>query len=258
MLGDTYVLVNKINEALNIYELAENRNLKSLFLYLSWGTALQKNNQYEQAIEKFKQGIEINNNETNDEIYARLAKCNYIIGNKEEAKINAQKAIEISQDNYMANKVLANIYIDEQNYTEAINQLNLCLKNSETKSKTFLSLAQCYKYIQDFEQSNKYYEKSLEYDRENIQTMLEYVESLYQQRNYDKAIKKLITLEKIAGERLEVLCLSFKVNYNIAKGNLYGYNGMKAKTIAEKIKEKYPENYSFEEEYKELTSISRE
>lgn len=258
LLGDTYVLVNKIDEAINIYELAENRNLKSLFLYLSWGTALQKNKAYEQAIEKFKQGLELNKNETNDEIYARLAKCNFITGNNNEAKINAQKAIEISQENYMAHKVLADIYTEKKNYEEAIKHLNLCLKNSEMKSKTFLNLAQCYKYMEDYEQSNKYYEKSLEYDRENIQVMIEYVESLYQQKNYEKAIEKLITLEKISGDKLEVLCLSFKVNYNIAKGNLYGYNGMKAITVADKIKEKYPENYSFEEEYKELTSISRD
>ena len=258
LLGDTYVLVNKIDEAINIYELAENRNLKSLFLYLSWGTALQKNKQYEQAIEKFKQGLELNKNVTNDEIYARLAKCYFILGNKEEAKINAQKAIGISKENYMANKIIADVYIEEKNYTEAIKQLNLCLKNSETKSITFLRLAQCYKHIEDFEQSNQYYEKSLEYDRENIQVMIEYIESLDEQKNYEKATKKLITLEKIAGDKFDVLCLAFKVNYNIAKGNLYGYNGMKAIMLAEKIKTKYPNNFCFDQEYKELTSISRE
>ncbi len=258
LLGDTYVLMNKINEALNIYKMAEDKGLKSLFLYLSWGSALQKLGKYDKAIEQFNKGIELSQKETNDEIYSRLAKCYYHLNNLEEAKINALKSKEISNDNYLANDVLADIYFQETNYTDAINVLEICLKNAETKSETFLKLARCYNSIGDFDISNKNYEKSIEYDRDNIEKQIEYIKSLNNQKLYETALQKLITLEKKAGDNFEVLCLAFQVNYNIAKGNLYGYNGMKAITVAEKIKEKYPENFSFEEEYKELTSISRE
>ena len=48
------------------------------------------------------------------------------------------------------------------------------------------------------------------------------------------------------------------MHYNIAKGNVYGYNGMKAIAVADKIRQKYPESFCFDDEYRELTNNSRE
>lgn len=258
LLGDTYSILKQERDALSAYEKAEENNLKSLFLYLSWGSTFQKMKQFDKAIDKFKQGLETSSEETNDELYSRLARCYFEIGNIEEARINALKSIEISKENYMANEVLSDILINEKNFEEALNILEICLKNTETKALTFLKQARCYKELGNFEASNKNYEKAIEYDRDNKISLFEYIDFLNFQGDYETALKKLITLEKISNDELEVLSLVFKVNYNIAKGNLYGYNGMKAIKVAEKIKEKYPESFNFEDEYKELTRVSRE
>ena len=252
LLGDTYMLVNNEKKALEVYKTAENNNLKSLFLYLSWGAALQKMQKYDLAIEKFKQGIELNLEEVNEELYARLAKCYYEVKNYDESRFYAKKSIEISDKNYLANEVLADILLEERNFDEAYPHLEKCLKNAETKSTTYLKLARYYIEKNNFSEVCRSFENSIEYDRNNVDTYLEYISYLNRRKEYETALKKLITLEKLAGDRFEVMSLAFEVNYNIAKDDITRYNRVKALSVAEKMKENYPDKFSFEREYNEL------
>ena len=254
LLGDTYMLIKKEKEALNVYQNAESHGLKSLFLYLSWGTAFQKMKQYDNAIEKFKQGLEVSSAEVNEELYARLAKCYYEVKNYDESKFYAKKSLEISDKNYMANEVLVDILFNERNFDEACPYLEACLINAEAKSVTYLKFARYYKEKNNYTEACRSFEKSLEYDRENIDTYLEYISYLNSNKYYETALKKLITLEKLAGDRFEVLSLAFEVNYNIALGDISAYNRVKAISVAEKLKENYPDKFNFETEYHELKS----
>lgn len=252
LLGDTYLLQNKEKEALDIYQQAENMNLKSLFLYLSWGTACQKLGKLDDAIEKFKQGVELKQNQANDELYAKLAKCYWDKNDIDNARVYAFKALEIVSENHLANEIIADILMNEKSYNVALKKLEFCLKNKETKPKALLKMAQCYNALADYVLADKYYEKAVEYDRGNKSLLLEYIEFLISQGNYNLAVKKLTTLEKAVGEELDVLLVIFRVNYYLAKADTSGYNKVKAISVAEKIKEKYPENFDFEDEYNQL------
>ena len=258
LLGDTYLLMKKYKEAIGIYECAEKNNIQSLFLYISWGSVFQMKRKYNEAIEKYLKGLELCPTQVNDEIYSRLARCYYETKNIEEAKHYAIKTQELNKDNYTSHEVLGDIAFVEQDCDKAIEEYSFCLSNSKSKAITYYKLARCYLLKEDFELANKNYEKSLEYDRDNKNILQEYVHALTIQGKYDEASKKLPALEKMSEDDLDVLLLSFRVHYNIAKGNVYGYNGMKAIKVADKIRQKYPESFCFEDEYRELTNNSRE
>lgn len=260
LLGDTYLLTKKYDEALGIYECAEKNNIKSLFLYISWGSVFQMRHQYEEAIEKYLKGLELCPDQANDEVYARLGRCYMETGETDEAKIYALKALELEPENFTAQEVIADIYLHTFEFQEALKALNICLKNSKAKAITYYKMALCYDKLFDYEQAKKHYEKSVEYDRENENILFSYIQFLVSQNKIEEADSKMNTLEKISKDKesLNILQLSFIVNYNIAKGNIYGYNGMKAIAVADKIKEKYPESFRFEDEYRELTSNLRE
>lgn len=258
LLGDTYLLMKKYKEAIGIYECAEKNNIQSLFLYISWGSVFQMKRKYNEAIEKYLKGLELCPTQVNDEVYSRLARCYYETKNIEEAKHYAIKTQELNKDNYTSHEVLGDIAFVEQDCDRAIEEYSFCLSNSKSKAITYYKLARCYLLKEDFELANKNYEKSLEYDRDNKNILQEYVNALTIQGKYDEASKKLPALEKISEDDLDVLLLSFRVHYNIAKGNVYGYNGMKAIKVADKIRQKYPESFCFEDEYRELTNNSRE
>ena len=258
LLGDTYLLMKKYKEAIGIYEFAEKNNIQSLFLYISWGSVFQMKRKYNEAIEKYLKGLELCPTQVNDEVYSRLARCYYETKNIEEAKHYAIKTQELNKDNYTSHEVLGDIAFVEQDCDKAIEEYSFCLSNSKSKAITYYKLARCYLLKEDFELANKNYEKSLEYDRDNKNILQEYVHALTIQGKYDEASKKLPVLEKMSEDDLDVLLLSFRVHYNIAKGNVYGYNGMKAIKVADKIRQKYPESFCFEDEYRELTNNSRE
>ena len=258
LLGDTYLLMKKYKEAIGIYECAQKNNIRSLFLYISWGSVFQMKRKYNEAIEKYLKGLELCPTQVNDEVYSRLARCYYETKNIEEAKHYAIKTQELNKDNYTSHEVLGDIAFVEQDCDKAIEEYSFCLSNSKSKAITYYKLARCYLLKEDFELANKNYEKSLEYDRDNKNILQEYVHALTIQGKYDEASKKLPTLEKMSEDDLDVLLLSFRVHYNIAKGNVYGYNGMKAIKVADKIRQKYPESFCFEDEYRELTNNSRE
>lgn len=258
LLGDTYLLMKKYKEAIGIYECAEKNNIQSLFLYISWGSVFQMKRKYNEAIEKYLKGLELCPTQVNDEVYSRLARCYYETKNIEEAKHYAIKTQELNKDNYTSHEVLGDIAFVEQDCDKAIEEYSFCLSNSKSKAITYYKLARCYLLKEDFELANKNYEKSLEYDRDNKNILQEYVHALTIQGKYDEASKKLPALEKMSEDDLDVLLLSFRVHYNIAKGNVYGYNGMKAIKVADKIRQKYPESFCFEDEYRELTNNSRE
>jgi len=256
LLGDTFAILNKEEESLSFYEKAEQNDLKTFFLYLSWGTTLQKFGRYEESIEKLNIATELLTKQVSDELYARIAKSYYEIGDIDSAKVNISKALEIREENLIANETLADIYIKDNDYTSAIKVLNNCVKITENKAQNLAKIARCYSEISELKKSNEYYEKSLEYG-ESIDLRIEYIKSLYNQQEYDKALRKLRTIEAQAGDDFGFLSLVFLVNYNIAKENLYIYNVEKAISVAEKIKEKYPEDFSFASEYIELTNILR-
>lgn len=256
LLGDTFSILGKVEESLSFYKKAEENNLKTFFLYLSWGTTLQKFERYEESIEKLKQASEILSKNISDELYARLAKSYYKIKNIDMAKENVAKALEIREENQIANEVLADIYIDEKNYNSAIPILNICIKYSENKSENFAKLARCYKEISDNEKAKNYYKKSIEY-KNNQDILFEYIEFLIEEKDFDEAIRKLRNIEESSNNNKEYLRLMFIAHYNIAKQNLYIYNVEKAITVAEKMKEKYVDDFSFESEYIELKNILR-
>ena len=251
LLGDIYSMMGDDEKAFLTYKQAEMRGFSSPFLDLAWGIILQKAKQYEQAIERYTKGLSINAND--DELFARLARCYFEIGDYENSKVYMQKSLDAVGYNYLGMDVLSDLYIVERRFENAIDCLKICLKNAEAKSRTYLKIARCMKEIGDFACSNQNYEHSIEYDRKNIQTQIEYIKSLNAQEDYQASLKKLITLEKLAKDDLEVLSLLFIANYNIAKGNIYGYNGVKAISVADRIREKYPDSFCFKTEYIELT-----
>ena len=62
----------------------------------------------------------------------------------------------------------------------------------------------------------------------------------------------IVALEKAAGDRFDILSLVFEINYNIAIQDITKYNRVKAISTAEKLKEKYPDKFKYENEYNKL------
>ena len=108
----------------------------------------------------------LNNEKIKDFIYELIAETYYIDGIYTEAKkyylLNKK-----SNNNYLKNLHLADIYYAEENYAEAIKFYNECLDFIPVEKKGFIfgRISSCYLDLQDFNQAKKYMQKALTIDK---------------------------------------------------------------------------------------------
>lgn len=256
LLGDIYALKNKEKESLQFYEMAEMNNLKTFFLYMSWGVSLQKFNHHEKAIEKLKQANDCLKAKKYDEVYARLA-VSYLKTNQLELAIeNKNKALKINPDNYIANSVAAEIEIQNENPESALEYLKKCEKDFENKSNNLMLNAICHQKLNNTEKTKEYFEKAIEYNPKSKEIYIKYCEFLINIKDYETAKKKLKTINESVKDKT-LLNLYFIVLYSLAKQNGYKYNVEKAIEIADKAEKINNNDFPYKNEKEELKELLR-
>lgn len=252
LISDIYAEINEPEKSFAILDKALTVGLKDQVVLLSYGNNLQKFKRYKEAIDYLNQVINNFNVNSNDEIFSVLSKCYYYENDKENSFLNAEKALAINNENSIANEIKARINFDKCNYQEAINGFNNSLKNSENKAEIYFMLAKTYSKLNDFDKSNKYYNKALDYNNNEITYHEEYIKNLIEEKQYKLANTKILSAMKIFDENINLLNLQFLVKYNLAKENFYRYNIEETLAIAEKIEKNYPNSFIYQNERNEL------
>ena len=252
LISDIYAELNEPEKSFKILDKAISAGLKDQVVLLSYGNNLQKFKKYKEAINYINEVINNFNVNTNDEIFSIIAKCCYYENDKEKAALNADKAIAINNENSVANEIRARINFDNGDYKEAINCFNTALKNSENKAEIYFMLAKTYSKLNDFDKSNKYYNKALEYNSNEFNYHEDYIKYLIDEKQYKLANTKILSALKIFNENVTLLNFQFLVKYNLAKENFYRYNIEETLEIAEKIEKNYPNSFIYQNEKNEL------
>lgn len=253
LLSDTYAELNLPEKSFEILDMAINNGLKNQLVLISYGNNLQKFKHYQTAINYLREAIDTFNINDNDEIFSLLSKCYYFENDKENALINAEKALAINEENPVALEIKANINSDEGNIQEANSLLNKALKNSSNKAGIYFILAKNYNILNNTEKSEKYYEKAIEYDKNNYEYQISYIQFLADTKQFKTANTKILSASKIFGENADLLNLQFWVKYNLAKESFYRYNIEETLEIAKKIENNYPNSFIYKNEKDELT-----
>ena len=108
----------------------------------------------------------LENEKIKDFVYELIAETYYIDGKYEEAKkyylINKN-----SNNNYLKNLHLGDIYFAEEDYDEAIKYYSKCLEliPVEKKSFIFVRISNCYLELKDLKEAKKYMEAALRVDK---------------------------------------------------------------------------------------------
>lgn len=254
LLGDIYAIKNQEKDSLQFYEMAEMNDLKTFFLYISWGVSLQKFGKHEQAIKKFHTANEYLKTKNIDEVYSRLALSYLKIGDLDMAEKNKDKALEINPQNYMANSVAAEIELDKQNYQLSLEYLEKCKDDFSNKGFNYSLKAQCYLGLGKLENVQTLFEKALEYMPEKKEIIIAYTKFLISQGTYELA-KKRIKKYLETSDDIDVLNLYFIVLYNLAKQENYRYNLDAAVKVAKQIMQKNSDMFVYKSEFTELEEI---
>lgn len=250
LIAENYMNLGNEQECFKYYELGEKECDITYYFFLSWGISLQKFEHYEESKEKFQKAIELD--EKNELALAYIGTSFYRLKDYDNAEKFLQKSLETDPQNFYAMDFLGQIHFDREDYKEAIKYFSLVLKHSAKAVKNYGRIAKAYLLDGDIQKANEYYQKSVEYQPDEIQVYIDYAKFLSDQKNYEQALKKLQNAYKIDDKNLDCLNLLFYVNYILAKENLSDYNMEKAINIAEKIEKDYPGSFIYIDEKKEL------
>lgn len=254
LLGDIFAMKNDEKESIKYYEEAEKRNLKTFFLYLSWGSSLQKFHKHEKALKKFLKAKELLKSENYIDIYTKIALSYLKTDNIELAEEYNKHALNINSNNYMANSIEAEIQMEKSNFEKAIEYALKCEDDFENKGYNYTIVAVCYKKMNDIKKAGIYFKKAIEYEPKEEEILLEYCSYLNEIKDYE-LIKKRIKPILDSIKNIKILELYFIALHNLAKESGYKYNIEDAINIANRIESFNNEPFKYSEEKQELERL---
>jgi len=116
--GDRFYEEGKLDEAIEEYKKSLELNPKSVTPYIMLGMIYEDKNENEKAQDYFSQGKKLFTKET--DFYNQRGMTYYQKGKLDKAALDAQKVLEIEQDNAAAHFLLGNVYEREGKTKEAI------------------------------------------------------------------------------------------------------------------------------------------
>jgi tetratricopeptide (TPR) repeat protein len=159
-LAECYASLKEFEKAEECYKSAEQINDKFVNLYASWGIFLQKNEKYDESIEKLEKAIELF---SNDKILYYLAGSYHLKGDLEKAEEILVGVLEKDPNNLDIVCKLGIINYDRNKFEESISYFEKCLTNPRKYSKYYHNLGYAYSQIGDSEKAVKNYKKSIDY-----------------------------------------------------------------------------------------------
>ena len=204
------------------------------------------------------------------EIYYNLALCCVNLQNYEDAKDAFLKCIALEPHNPFVHKDLGLLYL-KMNMTDwALDELRQALELEGSEPDITFAYAVLMNKTNNFEEADKYYEKSVALDKTNADYLAHWGENLIAQAKFDKGLEKLQEALKINPKNYIALYNMAKVyfslkKYKIAKEvledilnitkddaqvlNMLGISYLKLKDfkaacgIFEKLKKDFPKNH---------------
>ncbi|UKI41310.1 MAG: tetratricopeptide repeat protein [Candidatus Melainabacteria bacterium] len=214
IIAESLCELNKINEALNVYETALKEfkeDLGSEF-YVSYSKVLIKNKDYDKAYNYLNKVIDENNNYA--PAYYYLA-CLYMEkGELNEAYLYFEKVHQINPNDINTTINMGLLSINMQQYDRAINLLNSILKLTDNIINVENHIASAYFLKHDFDNAIIYYNKSLDKMPNNIQSLKEITKIYIYKNEFEIALKYIRKAYKINKQDEEVCYLYGKIFEN--------------------------------------------
>ena len=195
LLAQNYICLNKNEECLRTYELAEQRKIGDFGFYLSWGIVLIKMNKIKEAKEKINTALSLKNNNSNA-LY-RLGVCYYKEHDFENARRYYNAAINADNKNSFAYSDLGMLNYESAQYDEAISCFNQAINISVSNSHLFFYIANSYYKLGKINRSIEYYEKTIEYYPRHIEAYINCSVAYLDINSEKDALRKIRTAYQI-------------------------------------------------------------
>lgn len=169
-------------------------NEKNPEVYVVLSKAYSKIKENKKAIELLNHGLKISTQHAN----TYLALGNIYLGenNGTDAVKNFQKAIDVEPSNPEALTSKAKVYILINNNEGAISLLDEAIKNDPSYAPAYLELAELYYNMKNYSKAAENYSLYLTHSEVTLEKNKRYISILYMNKDYQKVIDMLKEMEK--------------------------------------------------------------
>lgn len=203
LLAQNYLNLNKKEECLKTYELAQNRGIGDFGFYLSWGIVLTKLQDISNAKEKINKALFLQENNS-DALY-RLGVCYYKENDFDNAKKYYEAAINSNEQNSLAYADLGMLKYELKNYSDAILYLQNAITLSTENSHLYFYIANSYYKLGNVKRSIEYYERTIEYHPRHLEAYINCTVSLLDLNETKDALRKIRSAFQINRELEKVI-----------------------------------------------------
>ena len=176
LLGQLYTKKFDKENAQKSFCTAFEKGLKTAQLFYEWGNSLFNFGLYESAKEKFIQADKLQ--PENQEIMSKLALCNAILKDFDDANIYIEK-IQNENNNEIKLAIAIKDY-EENRYDDSLNRL----KSNEDNTLNSLYIAKCYVKKEDFKKASEYFERTIEKNPYLKESYIDFANMLISQKDY--------------------------------------------------------------------------
>lgn len=167
--------VNARQSALELAKLLTLSHPQDEKAYAMYGDILLENEQYQDAKAAYRKAVKIN--EQDYPVWEQLVRIE-LAGEPDEAIKDANEALSIFPNQAWMNYLAGVAWLQKKDFNKALNYINN-VPSLETQDKALLSQSysvagDCYHGIKDFVKSDAAYDKSIEYNPDNIYTLNNY------------------------------------------------------------------------------------
>jgi len=188
-LAEILVALDKYDQAKDCYELAEKTDPDYPDLYSSWGVALQKHGQHEEAVNKMEKALGLK--PQNERTMYFLALSLIETDGLERAEELLKQVLEKDARYIEAHVKLGHIAYKKGDFNGAIDKYKTALKFPLKKTGANYFIGRAYRTLNRLQEAREYYQSAIEDDSGHIEAFVDYAIILDELGNKEEAKRKI-------------------------------------------------------------------
>jgi tetratricopeptide (TPR) repeat protein len=198
-LAAAYQGLKLYEKAIDAYKYAVAIDEKFDYAYRNMGDAHIRLRKYKDAIEALEKVLELSRPE--DVIYEAIGHCYDRLKNFAQARFYYRKASHLNQGDSKLYYKIACTYINEQQWTMAVKQLETAMQIHRLQPEYNLAMGECKMQLGEYKEAIQYFSNVVRQRPRNISSWEALIRCLYRGEFYDEALEQVNAAIKITDTR---------------------------------------------------------
>jgi tetratricopeptide (TPR) repeat protein len=198
-LAAAYQGLKLYEKAIDAYKYAVAIDEKFDYAYRNMGDAYIRLRKYKDAIEALEKVLELSRPE--DVIYEAIGHCYDRLKNFAQARFYYRKASHLNQGDSKLYYKIACTYINEQQWTMAVKQLETAMQIHRLQPEYNLAMGECKMQLGEYKEAIQYFSNVVRQRPKNISSWEALIRCLYHGEFYEEALEQVHAAIKITDAR---------------------------------------------------------